>query len=250
MDIDQRIASLGTCKIDLENVSEIAEKDPVKFTLLRRTGLGASESSVILGVNPFKTLEELAKEKRSADVTEDELRVSSLVNVKKGRDLEPIICAKFNEFSKLEPDQQAYKPQNQYRLNACEGLTTNFDGVACWGEDLIPIEFKFVSTYGDKHWDRTKAITKLSQGVYTGQGVPGKNVQEIIKNTAALSGVPVYYYTQVQQQMMFLKSEFCYIAALFDKDWTLRVFRINANKFVQDQIIEEGNKFYNRHMRM
>ena len=96
MDVEERIKNSG---LHLEevvpNASELAETDQHAFAMLRRVGLGASDSSVILGVNLYTKLDELIQQKRSTEITEEERKVGELENVRKGRDLEPIILNYF-----------------------------------------------------------------------------------------------------------------------------------------------------------
>ena len=72
MDVEERIKNSG---LHLEevvpNASELAETDQHAFAMLRRVGLGASDSSIILGVNLYTKLDELIQQKRSTEVTED-----------------------------------------------------------------------------------------------------------------------------------------------------------------------------------
>ena len=73
--------------LELEGTSlEIAVADIDKFNnddyiILRRQGFGASDSSVILGVNPYKTLPELIKEKATGSLLQTKLYLSHCATI-------------------------------------------------------------------------------------------------------------------------------------------------------------------------
>ena len=108
----------------IENVSDLEEDE---YALARRQGLGASDSSILLGVNPYKQKSDLIIEKRSKIITEEERTIKMKDAVRKGFDLEPLILQKYVKLTgKVEP----IKPTSMYRINATPCLTINFDGVA------------------------------------------------------------------------------------------------------------------------
>ena len=117
--------------LELQNTNlEIAVADIDQFSnddyiILRRQGFGASDSSILLGVNPYKTLPELIKEKASNVITAEERAIGEKAAVRKGRDLEPLIIVKFQEAFKKE----CIKPKDMYRIKNTNCLTVNFDGV-------------------------------------------------------------------------------------------------------------------------
>ena len=78
---------------------EIAFKDIDKlpneqYALVRKQGLGTSDSSIVVGVNPYKTVTELINEKARDYITEEEKAVGNELAVRKGVDLEPLIIKK------------------------------------------------------------------------------------------------------------------------------------------------------------
>ena len=95
-----------------ENAAELAAHDKDAFTLLRRQGLGASDSSIILGVNNWTKVDELIAQKRSSEITDEERAVGEKPQVRMGADVEPIILEKFIEWS----DLAATKPEDMYKL--------------------------------------------------------------------------------------------------------------------------------------
>ena len=68
----------------IENVPDL---DDDEYALIRRQGLGASDSSVLLGVNPYKQKHDLIVEKRSKVITDEERAIKKKEAVRKGFDL-------------------------------------------------------------------------------------------------------------------------------------------------------------------
>jgi hypothetical protein len=66
-----------------------------------------------------------------------------------------------------------------------------------------------------------------------------------IENKAAFYGIPPYYYTQVQQEMMALNAPFGHLSVLLDRTWMMYTFYIPKDDMVQHAIITEGYKLYN-----
>ena len=229
--------------LELEGTSlEIAVADIDKFEnddyiILRRQGFGASDSSVILGVNPYKTLPELIKEKASNVITAEERAVGDKAAVRKGRDLEPLIITKFQQTFQKE----CIKPKDMYRLKDAPWLTINFDGVTGDPGAYIPAEIKVVTQYGEKHYNPLKAIYDEVNGFMPlPENISGSN--NTIETKAAHYGIPAYYYTQLQQQMLGLNAPYGYLSVLFDKDWRLRTFFVWRDDNMLSQLIEESHK--------
>ena len=74
----------------------------------------------------------------------------------------------------------------------------------------------------------------------------GSTMIDHIKEEADLYGIPEYYYTQVQQQMLGLDAPFGYFAVLFDKGWELGVYKIFKDQYTQDGIVSESKKIWQR----
>ena len=229
------------CIIVKEDVDKLS---PEEFTMLRRCGLGASDSSVILGLHgAWKTKDAIIAEKIIKDgVTDAEKDVALIVNVRKGRDLEPIIIKKASDAL----DTDLIKPTTMYALIKANYLTINYDGVGCIDNvNVIPIEAKFVSQYGDKYYDHNMALTRVDIANKIARGY----IADPYKDTeakAAMCGVPAYYYTQVQQQMLGLEAPYGILAALHDKDWTLRLYLIPRDNKVQADILLAGYQIWNK----
>lgn len=228
------------------NASYLAKHDPEAFAMIRRAGFGASDSSILLGVNPFpdNTIPKLIKQKQSPTITPEELAIGNLVNVRKGVDLEPLIIKKFQEKYDIS-EEKLYKPTAMYRIGDTP-LTVNFDGVMHIKPFKIPVEVKFVSIWGAKYWDIPKAIGDklIMDGDIAELGVEVNS--HYLTERAKEAGLPIYYYTQIQQQMLALDAPFGYIAGLFDKEWEIKVFKVMADEQVHKKLIEEAEKLWNQ----
>ncbi len=232
-------------KVIIENAAQLAREDSEAFAMLRRQGFGASDSSILLGVNPFpdNTIPNLLREKQSDKLTQREKRIGAMVNVRKGADLEPLILQKFIEKYALDPNL-VEKPEAMFRIGDTP-LTVNFDGIYRSEVGQIPIECKYVSPHGGKYYNLNKALNKrlLMDGVLSPLG---PNVTEVyIERRAEQAGIPVYYYTQIQQQMLALDAPVGFLAALFDKDWELRAFRVLADEQIQKKLLEVAEELWN-----
>ena len=214
------------------NAYDLAKHNKEGFITLRRNSIGASDSSIVLGVNPFNTVADLIEQKCTMEITAEELAIGEKENVRKGADLEPLILQKFEEWSGLE----TYKPDAMYRLKQHPQLTVNFDGIIKLDTLYIPAEAKFVSAYANKYWDRSKAINAAHEGFPV--RCAGRDIQSHITESAQACGVPPYYYTQVQQQLLALDAPFGYLTAMFDKGWEFKVFKIFADVPTQTALID------------
>lgn len=238
---DKDILKKGQLQIVCEDAYSLAKNDPNAFSMLRRNGFGASDNSVFLGLNKWTKIEELIAQKQATEITPEEKLIGEKPVVRKGSDLEPLILQKFAEFSGME----VYKPNAMYSFVEHPWLTINYDGVLDFGDDvLIPVEAKFVSTYADKYWDTLKAIPHIGAGnpVF----MAGHNPVDVMEATAKQYGIPGYYYSQLQQQLMGLNAPFGYMAALFDKTWELKVFKIFAEPYTKNQILTVGKEIWDK----
>jgi predicted phage-related endonuclease len=95
-------------EIVVQNIDQFVNED---YALLRKNGLGTSDSSALLGVNPFTSREDLIAEKVRNYITEEEKGIGDLTNVRKGRDLEPLIIQKYEKYM----GSTIIKPIDMYR---------------------------------------------------------------------------------------------------------------------------------------
>ena len=230
---DTDLEHLGL-RIVCDNAYSLAKYDKEAFIMLRRNSIGASDSSIILGVNPFTDTAKLIEQKCTQGITEEELAIGEKENVRKGADLEPLILEKFEEWSKMP----TYKPNSMYQLIKAPQLTVNFDGIICLDSIYIPVEAKFVSAYANKYWDRSRAINAPHEGFPV--RCAGRDIQSHILESAQMCGIPPYYYTQVQQQLMALNAPFGYLAAVFDKGWEFKAFKIFADLPTQSALLDQS----------
>jgi predicted phage-related endonuclease len=213
--------------------------DDEEFSLKRRKYLGASDASVLLGVNLFKDLEDLRREKNSTVYTQDEQKVSQKVNIRKGSDLEPLILKKFEDKKLIE----VMKPKDMYKFVEYPFLAVNFDGVI--KDSLIPVEAKFVSAFAEKYWDKT-VYEDVAKDIDMRK--LHDDIVEHIKAMARMHGIPPYYYTQVQQEIYALNAPYGYLAAIFDKYWDFHIFRINRDDHMIMALLGKAEKFWREKM--
>lgn len=235
---DQDLEQLGL-KIVCPDAYELAKFNKEEFIKVRRNSFGASDSSVLLGVNPFVDRNKLIEQKCAKEITQEELEVGEKENVRKGADLEPLILNKFEQWSKFD----TYKPDAMYQIELHPQLTVNFDGIICLDKTYIPVEAKFVSTYATKYWNKSKAIKAPHEGFPV--RCAGRDIKAHVQDNAEAYGIPPYYYTQIQQQLFALSAPFGYLAALFDKGWELLVFKIFADTATQYALLDISKDVWN-----
>ena len=122
-------------------------------------------------------------------------------------------------------------------------MKINFDGVTGTPEQYIPAEIKVVTYRGEKHYDRTKAFFNEKYGF----GMLPEDVSQnnwSVETKAAHYGIPPYYYTQLQQQILGLNAPFGYLSVLFDKTWDLYSFYVWRDEKVLNALIVEGYKVW------
>ena len=227
-------------EVVVPNAADLAAHDKEAFTKIRKQGLGASDSSVVLGVNQWKTVEELIEEKKFDGITEAEREVGEKENVRKGADLEPIILQKFIEWSGLE----VAKPEPMFRLIKYPWLTINFDGLAEIPEGgLAPVECKWISPFAKKYWNLDRAIENWYDGKPYLYG-SATSVADHVAKESELYGIPPYYYTQVQQQLLGTDENYAFLAALFDKGWDFKVFKIYQDPVLQEALVSKSKEIW------
>ena len=64
---------------DIDAMAALAMDDKVAFAMNRRKGFGASDSSIILGVNKWTTPEQLIAQKNTDGITKEELEVGKKI---------------------------------------------------------------------------------------------------------------------------------------------------------------------------
>lgn len=211
--------------------------DNKEFALIRRNGFGGSDSSVLLGVNPYTSIQELIAQKASKTLTEDEIEVGNQVAVLKGNDLEPLIIDKFEQIMQMK----TLKPTSMYVFKEWEFLKMNFDGVTGHPGQYLPVEIKVVTKKGEKHYDPFRAFYTEREGFST---LPADytNANNSIETKAAQYGIPAYYYTQLQDEMMALNAPFGYLCTLWESTWQVRIYLIHKDITTWNAIKIQGFK--------
>ena len=223
--------------LDVENIAHLAQDNPEEFAMLRRKGFGASDSSVILGVNHWNDLQTLIAQKNTPYVTPEELEVSKKPQVRMGSELEPLILEK-TEAIMCAPIE---KPTNQYRFKDYPWLTVNYDGVVGFDkeQDFMICEAKCVSSFARKYWDWTKGARTAEERINLPVApiLHGNNLKDTIQKCSDAIGIPNYYYTQVQQQLIGSKKSLAYLCALDVNNWEVVVFPVLENETVQQALV-------------
>ena len=230
-------------EIAVENIDSVSKEE---FTQLRRQGFGGSDSSVLVGVNPFSTISDLIQSKLRTELSEEEKAIGKLAAVRKGNDLEPLIITKATEILKTT----VFKPPHMYRFKDYPYLTMNFDGVTdIDGKQYVPVEIKVCTYKGEKHYNKFKALydEALPEGAQVRVEQPDiSEANMTIEERAAHYGIPPYYFTQLQQEMMALNAPFGFIAVLFESDWNVRIFKVWKDPKTQNAIIIQGYKTWQK----
>ena len=228
----ERICEQGALVVKIEHIDQVSEEE---YAMLRKESFGGSDSSILCGVNLYKTLNQLIKEKNCKYITDEEKEVGNKAIVRKGKDLEPIILDKAAQELGIEIN----KPTAMFEFKEEPILTLNYDGVAEENQVLIPIEAKLVSKYGEKYYNKDKTLEENKE---VDMKIEGDSLEAHIKRKALRSGIPAYYYTQVQQEIMGLNAPYGYLAVLFDDSWTFKLYLVKADNYVQNKIIDIATK--------
>lgn len=223
------------------DVADINAVDPETFTMKRRNGFGGSDSGVLLGVNPFTTLDQLIRQKASKHLSEEEKAIALQTSVRMGNDLEPLVIKKWAQHF----EHEVIKPADMYAFGEYPFLKMNFDGVTDVNGQYIPVEIKVVTDKGQRHYNPSKALFNEFEGFRPmPQDVSNENMS--IEQKAAYYGIPPYYYTQLQQEMFALNAPFGYLSTLFVKDWRNYTFYVWKDQRVWDALILQGYKAWQK----
>jgi predicted phage-related endonuclease len=225
------------CEVYYPNIQSVSNEE---YALIRRGGLGATDTSVMLGLmTKFgKDIPGLITEKLRTELSEEEKKISMLESVRKGRDLEDLILTKF---AGLHNCEKPMKPAHMYKISKFPYLTVNFDGVFSENEHYVPVECKFVTPYGERNYNRNNAYEREFPEIkMKTKDAPTSYIKDDVKSMceyrAAKVGIPAYYYAQVQHQLLALDSPYGYLAALHDKHWELVIYKIMRDDEVIDKI--------------
>lgn len=240
----------GTLNLEEANLPiqvDVADIDLLpneEYAMLRKDGFGCSDSSILVGVNPYTTFGQLIKEKSETQLSEEEKAVGQKTAVIKGRELEPFIIQKNAQIT----GRKLIKPVDMYRHKEFPFLTVNFDAVMeARNSDnsliYFPDEIKVSTYYGAKHYDRKKAYFREREG-YFDPPDPGifTSKTNTIEQKAVQVGIPPYYYTQLQMEMFHLNAPFGFLTVLFENEWQLCTWIAYQDKHTQLQVILKGSQ--------
>ena len=236
---------IDTNKVPIEvRYANIDKTSAEEFTVIRRQGFGSSDTGSLVGVNPYQSgkWEELIQSKLRTEVTPEEAAIGQERNVVAGRDLEPIIIQKFNDWF---PEYKIFKPAHMYYFEEYPWMSMNFDGVGILGDGYIPIEIKFASIPGTKLYDHSKPYWAEKPKFNRNFVLENVNTSQLtIPEKARHIGLPPYYYTQLQSQIAALAAPEGLLVVLFEQTWTISVFRSVADEFTWQNIVRQGYKGY------
>ena len=70
----ERICEQGALVVKIEHIDQVSEEE---YAMLRKESFGGSDSSILCGVNLYKTLNQLIKEKNCKYITDEEKEVGN-----------------------------------------------------------------------------------------------------------------------------------------------------------------------------
>ena len=219
MEIDEKLIQLGLKPII--DASKLLNYSNESYANMRHIGFGASEASILVGINPFNTIDDLRKQK--TELTYDP-EISKKDVVRKGKDLEDVFMKKASKHFTLD----IHKPAIMYEIDHEARLTVNFDGVSYVESNLIPFEIKMCSIYGAKHYDFNKSLAEDISDEHWRTDIHSF-IFTHMTDSLDTCGFPPYYYAQLQQQMLALNAPYGILAVMNDKTWTMHYFITKRN---------------------
>ena len=244
--------SITNFPISIENVIDMTDEE---FTKSRHQNFGGSDSSVLLGVAyhttkvQMKTIQGLIQEKIEEY---NDASIGMKGSVRKGKELESMLIVKAEKML----NAIIIKPKHTYANT--RGLSMNFDGIIFEPDTSvskpatikpIPFEVKLCTFFGRKNYNWDLGVSEFDND----KTIPKKllpdakhihGMAEKITYRAKELGVPPYYYTQVQDQMLFTEADHGYICVMDDLNWTLYVFYIPRDQEMLDQLIFNSEEAY------
>lgn len=204
------------------NLDVLEFTDEQDWEQIRRKGIGGSDVGAIIGLNEYTSPLQIYK----AKVEDIKTDLSKNVNVRKGKDLEPVIRTNyvFPEFKKLG---YIVKKVDCMLINTkYPWIRANLDGIAIKEDsdnykDNIIIEIKFVSEWGETKW-----------------------------NGDDYFGIPASYYAQVQTYMLVTGAKKAVVCALFESSWEVKYYTIPRDEEFISDLIKKTQLFYEYHMLM
>ena len=200
------------------NLFAIEYSDEEQWLAERRRGIGGSDVGALMGISKYSSPLKVYKSKVEP---QDQL---DTVNVRKGKDLEPVIRDNYvTPYLKMR-GYRVEHPDVMLVNNSCPWLIANLDGIAVPLEpasyrDNIVVEIKWVSEYGEARWGGD-----------------------------AYGGVPPEYYAQVQHYMCVTGCQNAIICALFDSTWEMHYYEIPFDMTFVMKMLDTSQQFYEHNM--
>lgn len=218
-------------------VAEHVDKlSPEEFTLLRKQGLGASDAAAYADLHPFKKRSALIAEKKCKTITDEDRKIGDLPQVRMGVDLEPLVLEKAKKALGFE---QCLKPTNMYKVPDAPWLLINYDAIVLDEGDRYncPVEIKVISFRGNKSFDLSKGNKFIP---FHSPVEP--DIRAYCKAASEEIGIPIYYFLQIQQQLMGTETARAFLAAWNTQDWALYLYVVPAVPTVQAFLKTESYK--------
>jgi len=175
----------------------------------RRRGIGGSEIGILLGVNPYETLEDFILYKTGKK--ERKFSKKAMERMSRGSEQEVVILDRFRDMYKVD----VLHLDNVIIVNPkCDILQASLDGLLLEDGKIAGIlECKYVTEHGAKAW---------------------------------VDGVPLYYQAQVQLYMHVLGVDVGYVLALIND--TLQIYCLDYSSFIGNLIEEVSIDFWRRYI--
>jgi len=177
---------------------------------IRRTGIGGSDVSAIMGLNKYKSALELYLDKTGQLPDPGEENIAAEL----GLELEDFLAKKFVSRIKKneELDIVLIKPKYMYQHDKIDYFYVNFDRLILTPDGYIPVELKTTTEYKREDWKD--------------------------------DNIPDEYYMQVQWQMMIAEADYAYIVYLIGNR-TLDYKKIPRNEKMIKEVVKEIKHFWN-----
>lgn len=211
----------GVVQTDYEGNPLMDEK---KWLEYRKTGIGGSDASTVLGCSPWRTRQQLADEKRGVNAFSTEKKNTVALTI--GHMFESVIRYKVLPYLmeqegiknfRIEEDSHMYRHGNTDYSFALADI----DGLCQVGGQLGIIEIKTTS------WRNKDVIEEWQNGI-----------------------VPSYYEAQCRHYMAVMNLPFVYICCAwgFNPDSEAVLIRIDRDLVLEQQLMDAEREFWHNHV--
>ncbi len=216
-------------------VEEINPFNDEEFIKLRKGTFGASDSHALLGLSRFKTKQTLIEEKLTDKPLQPLAKSPQLLA---GKYLEDgIMNLIADEYFKC----YVHKPVSMYGIKDSL-LAVNYDGVLFYDDKLTALEIKYCSANGARYYDFAKAVSYNNINTVKRFNFNQKlSLEKHVNYAASHYGIPPYYYTQLQQQIIPLDTDICFLGVFNSTNSQTYVFVIHKDERVAKELIEQSN---------